>query len=87
MENAFNFTNKVYTFSIHNGEVGFFPGTGKPRDVGQGRGKYYSLNVPLKEGASDEQFSRVFLRSAHFPEPTSISYLKKKIRPLKLCSG
>ena len=62
VENAFSFTNKVFTFSIHNGEAGFFPGTGRSHDVGQGRGKYHCLNVPLMEGVTDQLYSRVFLR-------------------------
>jgi len=60
VENAFAFTNKVLTFSIHNGEVGFFPGTGKLRDVGLGKGRYHALNVPLKEGVNDSQYHHVF---------------------------
>jgi len=66
VENAFSFTNKVFTFSIHNGEAGFFPGTGRSHDVGQGRGKYHCLNVPLMEGVTDQLYSRVFL--SLFPE-------------------
>jgi len=61
VENAFGFTDKVMTFSVHCGEAGFFPCTGKAHDVGYGRGKYHSINVPLMEGASDQQFSNVFL--------------------------
>lgn len=34
--------------SFHKYGDHFFPGTGDIRDVGEHRGKYYSLNVPLK---------------------------------------
>lgn len=60
VENAFAFSNKVMTLSFHHYEAGYFPGTGKVMDVGQGRGKYYSLNVPLKAGIVDTQFIFVF---------------------------
>ena len=35
-------------------------GTGDLKDVGSGRGKYYSLNVPLKDGLDDASFQRLF---------------------------
>ena len=35
-------------------------GTGALQDVGSGRGKYYSLNVPLKDGLDDASFQRLF---------------------------
>jgi hypothetical protein len=34
--------------SFHKYGEHFFPGTGDIRDVGENRGKFYSLNVPLK---------------------------------------
>jgi acetoin utilization deacetylase AcuC-like enzyme len=34
--------------SFHKYGDHFFPGTGDIRDVGENRGKYFSLNVPLK---------------------------------------
>ena len=47
------------TVSFHKfGE--FFPGTGDIRDVGHGRGKYYSVNVPLRDGIDDESYHSVF---------------------------
>jgi acetoin utilization deacetylase AcuC-like enzyme len=32
----------------------FFPGTGDLMDIGYGEGKYYSLNVPLKQMVDDK---------------------------------
>ncbi len=47
------------TVSFHKfGE--FFPGTGDIRDVGHGRGKYYSVNVPLRDGIDDESYHSIF---------------------------
>ncbi len=66
VENAFLFTDKVFTFSMHLKELGFFPGTGSLNDVGLGKGKWRNCNVPLKEGASDKSFSDTF--NAIFPQ-------------------
>lgn len=47
------------TASFHKyGE--FFPGTGDLCDVGHGRGKNYSVNVPLREGIDDESYRSIF---------------------------
>ena len=64
VENAFAFTPKVFTFSIHKYEPGYFPGTGNISDVGQGKGKYYNCNIPLKDGIDDSAYSYVFERYA-----------------------
>ncbi|KAG0611631.1 hypothetical protein M758_7G153800 [Ceratodon purpureus] len=38
----------------------YFPGTGDARDIGYGKGKYYSLNVPLDDGIDDESYQSLF---------------------------
>lgn len=60
VESAFIFTPKVLTASFHQREAGFFPGTGAQEDTGLGKGRLYSLNVPYKEGITDEQFVYLF---------------------------
>ncbi len=56
---AFYTTDRVMTASFHKfGE--YFPGTGHLQDVGQHRGKYYSVNVPLKDGIDDETYEHLF---------------------------
>lgn len=60
VENAFAFSPKVFTFSIHKHESGYFPGTGNINEVGQGKGKYYALNFPLKDGINDENYLYIF---------------------------
>jgi len=60
VEEAFFTTDRVMTVSFHKYGDNFFPGTGALRDVGQGRGKYYSVNVPLKDGMDDTGFQRLF---------------------------
>eukprot|EP00850_Spirogloea_muscicola_P000515 SM000002S05595 [mRNA] locus=s2:1103890:1114523:+ [translate_table: standard] len=59
VEEAFYTTDRVMTVSFHKfGE--YFPGTGDLRDVGYGKGKYYSLNVPLNDGIDDESYQLMF---------------------------
>ncbi|XP_063237898.1 histone deacetylase 8-like [Bacillus rossius redtenbacheri] len=60
VENAFSCTNKVFTLSLHKYEPGFYPGTGSISDVGCGKGKYYTANVPLKDGIRDDLYFTVF---------------------------
>ncbi|KZT06360.1 histone deacetylase [Laetiporus sulphureus 93-53] len=59
VEEAFYTTDRVMTCSFHKyGE--YFPGTGELRDVGIGKGKYYALNFPLRDGVTDENYRSVF---------------------------
>ena len=56
MEHVF----RVMTVSFHKyGE--YFPGTGDLRDIGAGRGKYYSLNFPLRDGIDDLSYEGIFV--------------------------
>ena len=59
VEEAFYTTDRVMTCSFHKfGE--YFPGTGDLRDVGHGRGKYYSINFPLRDGIDDFSYKNIF---------------------------
>ncbi|PAV59569.1 hypothetical protein WR25_01834 [Diploscapter pachys] len=59
VEEAFYTTDRVMTVSFHKyGE--YFPGTGDLKDIGAGRGKYYSLNFPLRDGIDDESYESIF---------------------------
>ncbi|KAI0637141.1 histone deacetylase RPD3 [Trametes polyzona] len=59
VEEAFYTTNRVMTCSFHKfGE--YFPGTGTLEDRGRGKGRGYALNVPLKDGITDEAYRSVF---------------------------
>ncbi|KAF8975988.1 hypothetical protein BDQ17DRAFT_1441288 [Cyathus striatus] len=52
-------TPAVMTCSFHKfGE--YFPGTGTQEDKGRGKGKGYAVNVPLKDGITDESYKSVF---------------------------
>ncbi|KAH3688223.1 hypothetical protein WICPIJ_000809 [Wickerhamomyces pijperi] len=54
VENAFKFSDKVLTISMHRKEMGFFPGTGGLDDQGVGKGKGWTVNLPLMHGLSDK---------------------------------
>ncbi|KAM4818567.1 histone deacetylase 8 [Thomomys bottae] len=59
VEDAFSFTSKVMTVSLHKFSPGFFPGTGDVSDVGLGKGRYYSVNVPIQDGIRDERYYHI----------------------------
>ena len=59
------------TCSFHKfGE--YFPGTGTQEDRGRGKGKGYAVNVPLKDGLTDESFKSIF-------EPVSSLFFNARI--------
>lgn len=60
VEEAFYLSDRVMTVSFHRYAPWFFPGTGALNDVGEMNGKYYSVNVPLGEGTSDDTFHALF---------------------------
>lgn len=60
VEEAFYFTDRVMTVSFHKYGDLFFPGTGDVKEVGEREGKYYAINVPLKDGIDDASFTRLF---------------------------
>ena len=59
VEEAFYTTNRVLTVSFHK-QKDCFPGTGKVADRGLGKGKGYSVNIPLLYGVTDDEFHHVF---------------------------
>ena len=59
VEEAFYMTNRVMTVSFHRyGD--FFPGTGDIKDIGEGEGKGYAINVPLLDGLSDDHLTEIY---------------------------
>ena len=59
VEEAFYTTDRVMTLSLHKyGD--FFPGTGHISDVGAKDGVGYSVNAPLQNGITDEDFLGLF---------------------------
>ncbi|WUR02454.1 histone deacetlyase 1 [Vairimorpha necatrix] len=59
VEEAFYTTDRVMTVSFHK-HGDYFPGTGSIEDIGLGKGKNYSVNVPLNNGIDDETYIRLF---------------------------
>ncbi|TKR78002.1 hypothetical protein L596_018880 [Steinernema carpocapsae] len=60
VQEAFYFTDRVMTVSFHKYGNLFFPGTGDMFDVGKGKGRLFSVNVPLREGMDDEGYQSLF---------------------------
>ncbi|EKX43933.1 hypothetical protein GUITHDRAFT_72637 [Guillardia theta CCMP2712] len=60
VEEAFINTDRVMTASFHKYDGNFFPQTGDVTDVGEGAGKYCSVNVPLHDGIDDSSFEQIF---------------------------
>ncbi|CAI5755561.1 unnamed protein product [Candida verbasci] len=59
VEEAFYTNDRVMTCSFHKfGE--FFPGTGYLTDTGIGKGKYHSVNIPLRDGIDDASYKSIF---------------------------
>lgn len=59
VEEAFYTTDRVMTVSFHKyGE--YFPGTGELRDIGVGSGKYYAVNIPLRDGIDNVSYKSMF---------------------------
>lgn len=59
VEEAFYTSDRVMTLSFHKyGD--YFPGTGRLEDLGYGKGRNYSVNVPLKDGIDDESYGKIF---------------------------
>jgi histone deacetylase 1/2 len=61
VEEAFYCTDRVMTFSLHKfGD--FFPGTGASQDRGAKEGEGFSLNAPLENGVTDDQYFEELFR-------------------------
>lgn len=60
VQEAFNLTDRVMTVSFHRYGNYFFPGTGNMYDIGLGQGRYYAVNIPLREGMDDENYHNIF---------------------------
>ena len=50
----------VLFVSTHQYQYPFFPGTGAINEIGEGKGRGYTLNIPLKPGSGDSNYLRLF---------------------------
>ena len=60
VQHAFYDTDAVLTISVHESGEFLFPGTGFTEETGTGRGRGYSLNVPLYPYTSDDVYLWAF---------------------------
>jgi histone deacetylase 1/2 len=62
VEEAFYHTNRVMTVSFHQYAKDFFPETGHISSVGEGAGRGFSVNVPLRSGMDNLSYVTLFTR-------------------------
>jgi acetoin utilization protein AcuC len=60
VQEAFYDTDRVLTISLHESGVYFFPGTGYEKETGAGKGKGFSVNVPLLAHTDDALYMKAF---------------------------
>jgi acetoin utilization protein AcuC len=53
-------SDQVLTISLHESGIYFFPGTGFEDEIGEGRGRGYSVNVPLLAHTDDAIYMKAF---------------------------
>jgi len=56
VQHAFYDTDAVLTISLHESGAFLFPGTGHTQEIGAGRGRGYSVNLPLYPYTTDEVY-------------------------------
>ncbi|KAI8807599.1 hypothetical protein BJ742DRAFT_812188 [Cladochytrium replicatum] len=62
VQEAFYGTSKVLSVSFHRLEASFFPGSGRQDEIGMGRGRNHSVNVPVPKGTRSPAFIEAFER-------------------------
>ena len=62
VQDAFYHTNRVLTLSFHqyDPDGNFFPGTGAFEEQGEKEGQFCAVNVPLRQGCTDQNFDFLF---------------------------
>lgn len=65
VQEAFYLTDRVMTVSFHKYGNYFFPATGDMYEIGAESGRYYSVNVPLREGIDDASYYSVSILYSH----------------------
>ncbi|KAI0987555.1 hypothetical protein GJ496_010150 [Pomphorhynchus laevis] len=65
VEHAFLYTDRVMTLSFHHYDGHYFPQTGHMYDIGEGEGKFYCINVPIRSGISDMRYRSLFQPIVH----------------------
>ena len=60
VQHAFFHTDRVLTISVHESGMFLFPGTGFVQETGAGRGRGFSVNLPLYPYTSDDTYLWAF---------------------------
>lgn len=60
VQEGFYDSDRVLTISLHESGIYFYPGTGFEDEIGEGRGKGYSVNVPLIAHTDDALYMKAF---------------------------
>jgi acetoin utilization deacetylase AcuC-like enzyme len=68
-QHAFYSDDRVLYFSTH--QYPFYPGTGHYTEVGEGKGKGYTVNIPLSAGCDDADYANLF---RHCLRPICLEY-------------
>lgn len=71
VQEAFYDSDQVLTISLHESGIYFFPGTGFEDEIGEGRGRGYSVNVPLLAHTDDAIYMKAFDEIAY---PLMVAY-------------
>ncbi len=60
VQDAFYQTDKVLTISLHESGETLYPGTGFEKEIGEGQGRGYNVNIPFRSGTDDEVYLFAF---------------------------
>jgi acetoin utilization protein AcuC len=60
VQDAFYDSEKVLFISLHQNGESLYPGTGFENEIGEGKGRGYTVNLPLPEYTDDEAYVRAF---------------------------
>jgi acetoin utilization deacetylase AcuC-like enzyme len=68
-QHAFYADDRVLYFSTH--QYPFYPGTGHYTEIGEGKGKGYTVNIPLSAGCEDADYANIM---RHCLRPIALEY-------------
>lgn len=60
VQEAYYDSDQVLVISMHESGIYFFPGTGFEKEMGEGKGKGYSVNIPLIAHSDDPVYMKAF---------------------------
>jgi acetoin utilization deacetylase AcuC-like enzyme len=58
-QHLFETDPRVFFFSVHEDPFSCYPGTGLRKEQGKGKGKGFTLNIPLAAGSGDDAYLKV----------------------------